>query len=544
MRSKMKNILMAAGILCLFGTVGCKKGYLDINTNPNNPAGVTPELVLPSALNGTASRLVTGSIYPALSNWVGMWAVSGSYAPSTTNFSTYKETTDFGGGVWADIYNNLEDYYYVETQSTAQSKPFYAGAAKIMIAHEFQQLVDMFGNIPYINSLQGVANLQPAYDDAQAIYEDLINQIDTGITLLKSSTAELVLPSTDIMFNGDITSWVQFANTLKLRILIRQSEISGRAGYIQTQINNINSEGSGFLTTDAGVNPGYINTAGKQNPYFGFNYNSSNTYINDFWRAGKYGVDFYFKNHDSARGELVYAVTPSSLTANQNYFASDDYNNLTSDEKALVPADTLLQWVGNIVGQTDGAVGSGSSAFGPPTPTVGYGPNQSVSYSTKVSSDVSQPAIIISAAESYFLQAEAALRGWLDEDAESLYHAGIQASFDYLGAGDATDYYSQTNNSNVFWNDSKGFAYNLNLIIAQKWAAENGVTPFEAWCDYRRLPNLPFNKAIPLTRSPYVDVLAVPVRILYPTSEYASNGANVPSQGQEAHHTDKIFWMP
>src|SRR5947208_787799 len=119
MRIKMKKLLIVAGVVYLFAAVGCKKGYLDINENPNNQANVIPELVLPSALNSTASRLIVGSGgsgYPAISSWMGQWAVSGSYAPSTTNFSTYKQTTDYGEGLWSSIYNNLEDYYYVETK--------------------------------------------------------------------------------------------------------------------------------------------------------------------------------------------------------------------------------------------------------------------------------------------------------------------------------------------------------------------------------------------------------------------------------------------
>lgn len=165
---------------------------------------------------------------------------------------------------------------------------------------------------------------------------------------------------------------------------------------------------------------------------------------------------------------------------------------------------------------------------------------------------VSQPATIFTAAESYFLQAEAAARGWLTQDgaAEDLYHQGITESFRYYGVDDfedaATAYYSNTGNSKVYWSSGSSLTSQLNLIIAQKWAAENTATPFEEWCDYRRLPTLAFNKSIPLSKSTNVDVLAVPLRILYPTSEYASNADNVKAenQGSGAHHTDKIFWMP
>jgi hypothetical protein len=152
MRIKMKRIMLAAGVVYLFAAAGCKKGYLDINQNPNNPADVAPELVLPAALNSTAARQINSFTF--VSGWMGQWAVSGSYAPSTSNFTTYKETTDFGGGLWGNIYNTLEDYQYVETKSAdlAATQPdkaayygFYQGASKIMKSHDFQQLVDMFG---------------------------------------------------------------------------------------------------------------------------------------------------------------------------------------------------------------------------------------------------------------------------------------------------------------------------------------------------------------------------------------------------------------
>jgi hypothetical protein len=488
----MKRILIAAGFIYLFAAMGCKKGYLDINTNPNNPSGVIPELVLPNALNVTAARQINA--YTFISGWMGQWAVSGSYAPSTTAFYTYKETTDFGGGLWQNIYNNLEDYEYIETKGAEQDKPFYQGVAKIMKSHEFQQLVDMFGDVPYFNALQGTGNLQPVYDDAQTIYEDLIVQIDSGINYIKVSAGAGVTATSDIMFQGDVDAWVRFANSLKLRILIRQTEIPGREGYIQSKIDEISG---GFLQENADVNPGYSNTSGKQNPFYGFNYNTSGTYINDFWRANQFGIDFYRDNNDP-RFMLVYGPTPGDPNVYQ----------------------------GNYIGQTDGYVGSASSIFGP-----------------GVIRTVSSPAVIMLEAESDFLQAEAALRGWLAGDPEDYYHQGIEASFNYLGASGAATYYNQVGNLAVYWDDSKPFEYKLNLIITQKWAAENTVTPFEIWCDYRRLPYLTFNENIPLSESPYVEG-TVPVRILYPTSEYATNVQNIPAQDAQSHHTQKIFWMP
>jgi hypothetical protein len=42
-----------------------------------------------------------------------------------------------------------------------------------MKAYEFQQLVDMFGNVPYTDALQGTSVILPTYTDAQDIYDSL-----------------------------------------------------------------------------------------------------------------------------------------------------------------------------------------------------------------------------------------------------------------------------------------------------------------------------------------------------------------------------------
>lgn len=473
--------------------VGCKKNYLDINTNPNSATNTTPELVLPNALNVTAARQITN--YTFISGWMGYWAVSGSYALNTSDFSTYKQTTDFGTGLWSAIYDNLEDYDYIEKAGASQNKPFYEAAGKIMKAYNFQQLVDMFGDVPYTTAFQGTAQIQPVYDNAQDVYDSLVANLDLALDLMARSDAEGEADfHSDFLFQGNTTAWRQFANTLKLRILMRQSQI-GRDSYIQGEIAKITADGSGFLDQDAAVDPGYVNTDGKMNPFYDFCFNSSGTYTQDFWRANQYYIDFCVANNDP---RYMYVYQPAQSTG---------------------------EYAGNYLGQATGAlVGSASSRFGPGV-LKGY----------------DQPAVIMLAAESYFLQAEASIRGWLSVDAGEAYKAGVQASFDFYGVGDATEYLSQTGNPNVSWSDGQTFNYKLALIIRQKWAAMNTTTPFEAWADYRRL-HLPAN--IPLSQSPYVDVAVIPYRIIYPTIEYQTNAANVPDQADGAQYSEKIFWMP
>jgi hypothetical protein len=153
---------------------------------------------------------------------------------------------------------------------------------------------------------------------------------------------------------------------------------------------------------------------------------------------------------------------------------------------------------------------------------------------------VGQPAIILSAAESYFLQAEADARGWLSGSAQNDFNSGVQASFTFLGAGSATAYTSQNDNMTNYALCTN-LSQQLACIIRQKWIAMDEVTPFEAWSDYRRL-HLPAD--IPLSISGYLDVApaAIPIRILYPTSEYQTNTANANAQGTIDYHKTPVFW--
>ncbi|MDE3235135.1 MAG: SusD/RagB family nutrient-binding outer membrane lipoprotein [Bacteroidota bacterium] len=489
----MKNysfkILIPVIVLFLVST-GCSKSYLDINQNPNAATNTTPELVLPNALTTTASYQITGFTF--VNEWLAYWCPSGSYAISATDLASYKQTTTFGNGLWGNLYHNLEDYDYIEQTAKTQNKSFYQAAAKTMKAYVFEQLVDMFNNVPYSQAFKGTNIIQPKYDSAQAIYRSISSNLDTAVSLFSRADA-VAAANSDVLFNGSNGSWIQFANTLKLRILMRQSQMSGSSSYISGEIAKITANNGGFLTSDAGVNPGYANNTGQLNPFWALNYNTSGTYINDFWRANQFPITFC-QNHNDPRYMYLYAPTASGGI-----------------------------YQGNVIGSATNHAANSASTFGP-----------------GVLKSVSQPAILISAAESYFLQAEAVIRGWISGNAVNLFNQGVQASFTYLGAGDATAYTSQSDkNTNLAFCTT--FNEQLACIIRQKWMANNTVTPFEAWADYRRL-GLPAD--IPLSVSPYVDVLAIPYRILYPSSEYQTNADNVNAQGTINHHTSKIFWMP
>jgi hypothetical protein len=483
---------------------GCKKSFFDINQNPNNATNASPELVLPTALTSSADQQIIGQLsqgfgasYIFWQGWMGYWAPSGSYAINAGDVASYKITTTFGDfGIWQPNYDNLEDYDYTEKNAAASNKPFYQGTAKIMKALIFQQLVDCYNDVPYTEAFQGTTKIEPKYDKGSDIYDSIVDQINQAVVLLQRSDATAANNS-DVVFNGNTTQWIQFANTLKLRILLRESEVSSKQAFITSEIAKTTGNGYGFLTVDAGANPGYTNNAGQQNPVYGFFVTITGLPTSggsaDYWRGAQYSISF-LQNHNDPRLSKFYTSVNG-------------------------------QYLGDILGSTTNIPGSGSSSIGP-----------------GILKSASQPAILITAAESYFLQAEANLRGWLGAatDATTNFNAGVQASFDFLGAGDATAYYGQAGDKNTNITACTTFDEKLACIIRQKWVAVNSSTPLEAWDDYRRL-HLPAD--IPLSVSPYSQG-KIPTRLQYPNSEYQTNAVNAGAEGAIDSQTSKVFWMP
>src|SRR5690606_12399777 len=123
--------------------------------------------------------------------------------------------------------------------------------------------------IPFDQAGGGREFLNPVYEPGQEVYAKSIDLITDGILDVKASDMTASPKHGDILFDGNKNLWAKFGNTIKLLALIRQSE-KGLASYIQSEIAKITAERSGYLGADehALVNPGYLNTNGKLNPFW------------------------------------------------------------------------------------------------------------------------------------------------------------------------------------------------------------------------------------------------------------------------------------
>lgn len=506
----------------LMFSFSCGDSFLDVNTNPNSAVSSTPELTLTAALAGTVNtnRLSANEIGAM---WSGQWSPSGSVSGFTQE-KTYDIQTNFRTTIWTEPYNNLQDYKYAEQAALAVGKKAIAGICRVMKAYNYQLIVDAYGNAPYSDALKGTASIRPAYDDASAIYDSLIRDINLGIEYLGApiSSDNPSPGASDIYYGGDADLWIKFANTLKLRILIRESGVTGKASIISTEMAKLAGSHEKFISEDEDVraNPGYLKTSGKQNPWYeNYGYSSADTRSgsHDFYGYSDFFVKFLSDTRDSARIKLLtYPV--------------------------IVAGDTSI--VGVPFGEgNDTYLYSKISGYGP-----ALLPNDA---SVKASTLYQRDQIVMSAAESFFLQAEAVQRGLLTSDlsAQALYEAGVAQSFallssmaDYTALASAwksldvdteLDLYLNSGLNNVDWTSS---ASKLDAIRTQKWIALAGIGGFEAWTEYRRtgVPIIPLStRAIGAQQ---------PVRLLYPLSEYSNNADNTNKQGTINQFTSKIFW--
>ncbi len=499
----MKKIRIYLLLALLFiGAAGCTD-YLDVNQNPNDLTTSTKDLVMVGAQKQFAERQQVGSSFDLTGAWIGYFGHSGGWSGWNSVKSYNMTSSDYNAIFNNPMLNELKNLGYVEQKGWEDENVAYVAVARIMKAALFQRLVDTYGDIPYFEAVKGFeGNTQPVYDDAQVIYEDLVVQLDTAILLLKEAEeATLMLESKyDIIGGGDIPTWKQYANTLKLRVLLRQAEMSGRQSYISS---NMNFDASGFITASLTSNPGYItNQAGKMNPIYAYgkDNNGNLTNANQQFGLNRFLSSLYKESSDP-RLQLCWEPGVDSedyswsLQLGQNSDERDHWNH-------------------------------SSVRMGPGT----YGESD-------------DDVVVMSIVEADFLIAEALARGYnlssagVSESAKDMFEKGIDDSFDYYGpragvTGADLDTlkmdYAFTLNGNAAWNDSNP----LKSIMYQKYIAGLGLYHYETWADFRRTgypepldPSVVDNSMI----SYYSNIVRaqVPVRMLYVQRELDLNADNV-----------------
>ena len=506
-----KYIIVFVTIVSIFG---CKKGYLDINENPNQPGDgliSSPDLILPRALHATAAR--HGAGYATLANWCGQWSRGGDFGPNVQT-ETYQVVATFSDGTWNALYDNGYDYEVMDNKAKALNLNFYSGIAKVMKVVCFYELVDLFNNVPYTKAFSLSTSVLPTYDKGSDIYKDLFLKLDEGLALINNSGTDINIATADIMFQGNKVKWRKFINTVRLKLVLRLANTTGII-VPGTELAKITADGCLGAGETAAVNPGYkVSFSG-----------SNVSQQNPFWDNYKRLVN----GNEATRSTRANAFTINILNA-----TPADIRRVFYFEPAVIGGG----YVGTIYGQAIIPLNSD---------------NQSGVAGPGLAKSPSQDQWMLTATESLFLQAEAKLRypgtTTISGTDASLFTAAVNESFSWLGVpgapAAASSYLASGKTTVIAGNTIQLTDYTtatnkLQTLIYQKYFSLVGTANFEIYADLRRT-GFP---AVPRSAANTVGTAYIPKRYPYPQVEFGTNVANVAAEGNIDIQTNKIFWMP
>jgi hypothetical protein len=499
----MKKNILSIILITTLSISSCKKGWLDVNNDPNTPTTTSADLVFTNGLNQTIAG--SNGYFQLAAFWSGQWAQSSSFIGGGANLTYTLTNQDFN--FWSGLYDNLFDLQFVIDNGSAQGVPNFVQYAKVLQVFQMQKVVDLYGNAPFTEGLKGTALLLPKFDNAEAIYDKLVTQCNEAITAL--GTAPSAVNNQDFLFKGNNAKWRRFANSVKLRLLMRQSRVTTKAAYITAELNKIVADGGPLqLGENAFFNPGYLSgVAGKINPFYNsFGY-TENGAQQDNYRLVKINTVLmnYIKSVNDPRLATIAAPNPTAT------------GPLTASSYTPV---SLGVTAANLVHANTSSVGSNRIVFGNMIDSIS----------------------MITSAETQFLLAEAKYlfpASTLPGTAESYYNNGVTESFKINGVPGATaaaaTYLAQPAVNFM----ATTAANQLTLIMRQKWVALTNYDGLESWSEQRK-SNVPtdaqcYSAAAAKPNAPY--------RLPYPAVETNAN-PNAPFTGANYifDAANKIFW--
>jgi hypothetical protein len=500
-----KNIstlkIVGALLITMSLIASCKKGFEEINTSPNSPSGT---LRLDFLLSGSEKGLMDFTWDAFWGAQTGMQLAQYWSSNQYASESRYQFRTGVTSGYWTRLYaggNNdmddnlggLSELQTIIDECTKDPSTYSVfgdadnqiAAATILKTWAFQMITDTWGDVPYSEALKGAANSRPKYDSQRDVYLGMLSDLNTAIARIDESADG---PSGDLIYNGDMAVWKKFGNSLKMRIAMRMSDREPTlAG---TAINEALASG--------------IFESNGDNAMFQYLGSDPN------WNL------YYFNREVDAREDYAGSNILVDLLSSLNDPRIGSYVEKNDD--------------GNYVGEVYGL----SDANATDTP------NGSISQpATGVIRTPSAPGMYMGYAETQFILAEAVERGIVTSgSAESFYNAGVEASFDYWGAGSASTYLAQPT---VDYSDQIGAGQSWKQVIGkQKWIALY-MQGFEGWSEWRRLDfgilQLPADGAL--------DGTGIPLRMYYSVDEQTLNGENysaaVAAMGGDAMDV-RVWW--
>lgn len=535
---RFKNLSIYKLPLCvsalLLVSSGCTKKFEEYNTNTNQ--ATSQMLSYDNLSTGTYFVQMEKNVFPiaqppdfgdevyqTMQNLAG--DVFSGYMGASNNWYSGVNNTTYGlvpqwyGQAFNRAFVGIMPAWYKIKVAAQTATPAAYAMATIVKVEALHRTTDMYGPLPYLSFGNGA--LQNKYDSQKDIYYKFFDELDEAIQILTDFTTKTPgatsLATYDFIYGGNVTKWIKFANSLKLRLAMRLAYADPTKARAMAEAAVSNT--IGVITDAADI------------------------------AALQHSTNLVF-NHP------LYIISTSffdiKMGANMESFLTGYKDPREASYFNPVAADGLYHGIRN--GITIAA-----------KTTYADGP-----FST-LNIKASTPIVWMNPAEVYFLRAEGALRGWsMGGTAQTLYETGIRTSFTVSGVTTAADAYiadgtslpaaysDSKNTANnitatstslskitIKWDGTATTETNLERIITQKWISmyPDGQ---EAWTEFRRTG---YPKVFPVVINNSQGLISTTTqirRLPFPSAEYQTNASGVASGisllGGADNGGTKLWW--
>lgn len=270
----MKRIFKIFVIAAVLAATGCRD-WLDINSNPNYVKEAGMASLLPTAQLYTAEKLGYD-----INLYGNFWA---QYV--TQNKNTNQYYTIFTNDVKSSDFNSPWSYLYASILPTLKEVIAQAEAGdkstnfllegKSMLAYELYLLTSLYDKVAYTEGYL-TESTTPHFDSGEDMQKNIVSLLEEirGMDAAKAKQDEASNSSqkADMVFGGDTDAWFQFANTLYLKMLMRDFTAN------QSKITSLLAENN-FLAQDAAFD-NFEDKANKSNPLYESDRRNLNTNAN------------------------------------------------------------------------------------------------------------------------------------------------------------------------------------------------------------------------------------------------------------------------
>ena len=515
-------------LLFLVVVTGCDTWEKDINSDPNVPSV--------SALSGEdsdeadPSDFMLDMIWNTVHGWDYIaWNVGAAvceYHGKTLSLSQGNRHQAWhafddggGGGPWPNCYTTVRYIKKMKKLAKATGSTNYEAIANIWECYTFFGLTLLYGDIPYSETMQDDAPIDPVYDSQEEIYFTLMQKLKAAGESIDATSN--VNANTDLIFEGNMEMWKKFANTLLIRyaMYLSDADLDSTKAYLQTIIDD----------------PSDYPVMESNDDNAAFHYD---------------GTEYQSKCYSLSASKIAEAPF-SNVFIERLVSLQDPRLPLYARPVEKVHTDPLL----NVLPSNSGASKYAGHIYGITTDNAYSSAwNDGANYASKLGEYfrteddkgaatiecAKQPFMLATYAEMNFFLAEAAQNGWLTsgKTAKEYYETAVNASFDQYGASFSSNAYQSAFTGNGVPQSTDDYLDQpevnfdggrnpLVLIAEQKWIADFWLS-FETYFDHRRtmLPAwrassgaAAYNTTGSGTR--------FPSRAAYPSDEEATNATNV-----------------